>query len=255
MGAISDGTLQGDLLIKGGGDPFLTEDYFRNMLKTLQRRGVARISGDLVIDAGLFDPSVSTEPLIDDETNRSYNVLPYPLMVNFQTVNFFFYPHSNGRDVVIKADPELPNLTIVNQLQLDNAACAGFQRGVSFREDPADTNGVIFAGYLGSFLMAGTYLAIGAAVSAATTNQVIAFVLAVAVCFLFTAAGAPLVMEALSGWAPAPLVEAVASFSFLSHFSAITLGVIDLRDAIFFLSLMALFLFANMLIVESGKGG
>ena len=146
LGAISDGTLQGDLLIKGGGDPFLTEDYFRNMLKTLQRRGVTRISGDLVIDAGLFDPSVSTEPLIDDETNRSYNVLPYPLMVNFQTVNFFFYPHSNGRDVVIKADPEVPNLTIVNQLQLDNAACAGFQRGVSFREDPADTNGVIFAG-------------------------------------------------------------------------------------------------------------
>ena len=116
-------------------------------------------------------------------------------------------------------------------------------------------NGVILASYIGSFLMAGTYLAIGAAVSAATTNQVIAFVLAVAVCFLFTAAGAPLVMEALSGWAPAPLVEAVASFSFLSHFSAITLGVIDLRDAIFFLSLMALFLFANMLIVESGKGG
>ena len=99
-------------------------------------------------------------------------------------------------------------------------------------------NGVILASYIGSFLMAGTYLAIGAAVSAATTNQVIAFVL-----------------EALSGWAPAPLVEAVASFSFLSHFSAITLGVIDLRDAIFFLSLMALFLFANMLIVESGKGG
>ena len=116
-------------------------------------------------------------------------------------------------------------------------------------------NGVILASYIGSFLMAGTYLAIGAAVSAATTNQVIAFVLAVAVCFLFTAAGAPLVMEALSGWAPAPLVEAVASFSFLTHFSAITLGVIDLRDAIFFLSLMALFLFANMLIVESGKGG
>jgi ABC-2 type transport system permease protein len=116
-------------------------------------------------------------------------------------------------------------------------------------------NGVILASYIGSFLMAGTYLAIGAAVSAATTNQVIAFVLAVAVCFLFTAAGAPLVMEALSGWAPAPLVEAVASFSFLTHFSAITLGVIDLRDVIFFLSLMALFLFANMLIVESGKGG
>ncbi len=146
LGTITDGTLDGDLLIKGGGDPFLVEDYFRNMLKTLQRRGVTRISGDLVIDASLFDPSVSTEPMIDNDTNRSYNVLPHPLMVNFQTVNFFFYPHANGSDVVIKADPELPNLNITNQLRLENAACAGFQRGVSFREDPADANGVVFAG-------------------------------------------------------------------------------------------------------------
>jgi ABC-2 type transport system permease protein len=116
-------------------------------------------------------------------------------------------------------------------------------------------NGVILASYIGSFLMAGTYLAIGAAVSAATTNQVIAFVAAVAVCFLFTAAGAPIVMESLSGWAPLPLVEVTSSFSFLTHFSAITQGVIDLRDVIFFSSLMALFLFINMLLIETGKGG
>jgi ABC-2 type transport system permease protein len=116
-------------------------------------------------------------------------------------------------------------------------------------------NGVILASYIGSFLMAGTYLAIGAAVSAATTNQVIAFVAAVAVCFLFTAAGAPIVMESLSGWAPLPLVEVISSFSFLTHFSAITQGVIDLRDMIFFSSLMALFLFVNMLLIETGKGG
>lgn len=119
----------------------------------------------------------------------------------------------------------------------------------------APDNGVILASYIGSFLMAGAYLAIGAAISSATTNQVIAFVIAVAVCFLFTAAGAPLVTESLSGWAPTPLVEAAASFSFLTHFSAISAGVIDLRDAIFFLSLTSLFLFANMLIVERGKGG
>ena len=116
-------------------------------------------------------------------------------------------------------------------------------------------NGVILASYIGSFLMAGTYLSIGAAVSAATTNQVIAFVAAVSVCFLFTAAGAPLVMEALAGWAPLPLVEVISSFSFLTHFSAITEGVIDLRDVIFFTSLMALFLFANVLLVETSKGG
>ncbi len=143
LGTISDSTLEGDLLIKGGGDPFLTEDYFRNMLKVLMRRGVTRISGDLVIDAGLFDPAVSQEAPIDDEANRSYNVLPHALMVNFQTVNFYFYPHANGRDVVIKADPELPNLTIVNRLRLENTACAGFQRGIAFSGDPS---GVTFEG-------------------------------------------------------------------------------------------------------------
>jgi serine-type D-Ala-D-Ala carboxypeptidase/endopeptidase (penicillin-binding protein 4) len=146
LGPIADGTLDGDLLLKGGGDPFLVEDSFRNMLKMLQRRGVTRISGDLVIDASLFDPSVSAAPMIDNDTNRSYNVLPHPLMVNFQTVNFFFYPHGNGSDVIVKADPELPNLSITNQMRLANTACSGYQRGVSFSEDPADANGVIFSG-------------------------------------------------------------------------------------------------------------
>ena len=116
-------------------------------------------------------------------------------------------------------------------------------------------NGVILASYLGSFLMAGAYLAIGSAISAATSNQVIAFVVSVVVCFLFTAAGAPLVTETLSGWAPLPLVEAVASFSFTTHFQAITDGVIDVRDVIFFFSLIGLFLFANVTLVETGKGG
>jgi len=119
----------------------------------------------------------------------------------------------------------------------------------------APDNGVILASYIGSFLMAGAYLAIGAAISAATSSQVIAFVISVVVCFLFTAAGAPLVMESFSGWAPLALVETVASFSFLAHFRAITDGVIDIRDAVFFLSLIGLFLFANVLIVDTGKGG
>jgi len=145
LGTITDGTLEGDLLIKGGADPFLVEEYFRNMLKALHRRGVQRISGDLLIDASLFDPSVSAQPLIDNDSNRSYNVLPHALAVNFQTVNFYFYPHQNGRDVVVAADPVLPNLQIDNQLRLQQSACTGFQRGVAFREDAARST-VIFSG-------------------------------------------------------------------------------------------------------------
>ena len=116
-------------------------------------------------------------------------------------------------------------------------------------------NGVILASYVGSFLMAGAYLSIGAAISAATSNQVIAFVISVVVCFLFTVAGAPVVIDAFQGWAPVTLVDAVSSFSFITHFSAITEGVIDLRDLVFFGSLMALFLTANILIIDQSKGG
>ena len=116
-------------------------------------------------------------------------------------------------------------------------------------------NGVIFASYVGSFLMAGAYLAIGACISACTNNQVIAFVVSVVVCFLFTIAGAPLVLDFFRAWAPLELVNAVSSFSFLTHFTAISAGVIDLRDLIFFLSLIALFLAANVVVVDLKKTG
>ena len=116
-------------------------------------------------------------------------------------------------------------------------------------------NGVILASYIGSFLMAGAYLAIGACVSASTKNQVIAFVVSVVVCFLFTISGAPLVIDFFRAWAPLALINAIASFSFLTHFTAISAGVIDLRDLIFFVSLIALFLAANVVIVDLKKTG
>src|SRR6201992_4106113 len=111
-------------------------------------------------------------------------------------------------------------------------------------------NGVILASYIGSLLMAGGYLAIGACVSATTNNQVIAFIVSVVVCFLFTISGAPLVIDFFQSWAPLTLIDAISSFSFLTHFAAITNGVIDLRDIIFFFSLIALFLAANIVIVD-----
>jgi ABC-2 type transport system permease protein len=114
-------------------------------------------------------------------------------------------------------------------------------------------NGVILASYIGSWLMSGAFLAIGAALSALTKNQVIAFIVTAAVCFLFTVSGSPIVLGFLTGWAPEGLLRAVASFSFLSHFNAIQRGVIDFRDALFFVSLMAAFLFGNAILVELKK--
>jgi ABC-2 type transport system permease protein len=114
-------------------------------------------------------------------------------------------------------------------------------------------NGVIVASYIGSLLMAGGYLAISAAISASTDNQVIAFVVSVAVCFLFTIAGAALVIDFFALWAPVVLVNTISSFSFLTHFQAITSGVIDLRDLIFFASLIALFLAVNVVLIDLKK--
>lgn len=145
-GPVVDGTLEGDLVIQGGGDPFLVEEYFRAMLKTLVRRGVERISGDLVIDDSFFDASVGGQPTIDNETSRSYNVVPHALASNFQTVNFYFYPHANGEDVIIRPDPDLPNLNVTNRLRLVDAPCGGFQRGINFDTDSADPDGVVFSG-------------------------------------------------------------------------------------------------------------
>lgn len=116
-------------------------------------------------------------------------------------------------------------------------------------------NGVIVAGYVGSLLMAGAYLAISEAISATTANQVIAFVVSVVVCFLFTISGAPLVLDFFQAWAPGVLVDTISSFSFLTHFMAISSGVIDVRDLVYFGSLIALFLFVTVTLIDLKKVG
>lgn len=114
-------------------------------------------------------------------------------------------------------------------------------------------NGAIFAGYIGSFLMAGGFLAIGACISASTKSQVIAFILTVVVCFLFLLAGFTPVTDFISGWLPQSVVETVQGFSFLTRFDSISKGVIDLRDLIFFASLIGVCLAMNGAILEAKK--
>ena len=117
----------------------------------------------------------------------------------------------------------------------------------------APDNGVILAAYIGSFFMAGGFLAVGACISATTKNQVIAFILSVVVCFLLLLAGFDLVLNWFS-WAPQALVDAVASLSFLTHFTNISKGVIDLRDVVYFGLLIATCLYANTIVLQLKKG-
>lgn len=124
---------------------------------------------------------------------------------------------------------------------------------VNYLGDP--DNGVIVAGYAGSLLMAGGYIAIGSCVSALTRNQVIAFVVTLVVCLMFILSGFPMVLDFLDDWLPPVLLEAVSSFSFLAHFAAIQRGVVDARDLVYFLSLIALWLFVNATVLEIKKAG
>ena len=117
----------------------------------------------------------------------------------------------------------------------------------------APDNGVIFACYLGSFLMAGAFLAIGSCLSACTRNQVVAFILTVVVCFLFLLAGFPLVLNFFSAWAPQELVDAISGLSFLQHFAAIAKGVIDMRDIVYFLLAIAFWLYASAVVIDLKK--
>ncbi len=146
LGEINDGVLNGDLLLKGGGDPFLVEEQLRSMLKELQRVGITHITGDLVLDGSYFDPTVEEGFAIDNQNGRTYNTEPNAVLSNFQAVTFYFSPHPNGRDVIINADPELPNLKIINRLAQVNRPCSGFQRGVSFNINKEDASEVIFEG-------------------------------------------------------------------------------------------------------------
>jgi len=114
-------------------------------------------------------------------------------------------------------------------------------------------NGAILAAYLGSLLLAGGFLAVGSCMSALTRNQVVAFILGVMVCFLFVMAGFPMVIDLFRAWAPAQLVDAIASLSFLTHFQSIAKGVIDLRDLLYFAMLIALFLYGTAIALELRK--
>lgn len=119
----------------------------------------------------------------------------------------------------------------------------------------APDNGVILVAYLGSLLMAGGYLAVGGATSAMTGNPVIAFILGVFIAFILTAAGMPIVVETVSGFAPPAVVEALAGLSPLERYDSVRRGVVELRDLLYFASLIAAWLGVTAALVSHRRGG
>ena len=146
-GDVADGRLDGDLYLKGYGDPFMVVERFWLFLKKIQQRGVLDIAGDLVIDNSYFEIEKTDPGNFDGQAYRTYNVIPDAFLVNFQAIDFIFSPNPAGDGVGIIANPMPANLEIENRLRLTGGHCGGFQNGISVSiSDAIRQNRVTFSG-------------------------------------------------------------------------------------------------------------
>jgi len=144
-GELDDGTLDGDLMLKGYGDPFLVTERVWQLLRNIRQAGVREITGDLLLDDNWFDTGDYDPAAFDRQPLRAYNVAPNALMMNFKVVRYWFAPDPARSAVDVRMDPLLDNLSVENQLGLANGSCRGFQRGITITtNDTADE--VTFSG-------------------------------------------------------------------------------------------------------------
>jgi len=116
-------------------------------------------------------------------------------------------------------------------------------------------NGVILTAYIGSWLMAGAYLAVSCITSALTRSQVVSFIVSLVVCLFLILAGFPPVINVLEQFASPGLVDLVTSFSVMTHFEGFQKGVLDSRDILFFLSVIGFSLFTTSVILRTHRAG
>jgi serine-type D-Ala-D-Ala carboxypeptidase/endopeptidase (penicillin-binding protein 4) len=129
-GPVRNRRLEGDLVLRGGGDPALTTERLWTMLREIRALGIEEIAGDLVIDDTLYAPNAERPGDMDRQPYRAYNVLPNAMLVNNNVVEFRI--RREGRDVIVHADPPLHGLVVENRIASRQGSCTGFQRGVAF---------------------------------------------------------------------------------------------------------------------------
>jgi D-alanyl-D-alanine carboxypeptidase/D-alanyl-D-alanine-endopeptidase (penicillin-binding protein 4) len=122
-GPIRDQVLEGDLVLVGGGDPFLTAERWWSFANGIRQAGVQRVAGDIVIDNTYFASQGDDRGAFDNRPFRTYNVLPDALLVNFQTVSLSLVPDSGGGSARVSAWPSPSNLTIDNNVRVQNGSC------------------------------------------------------------------------------------------------------------------------------------
>ncbi|MEX2122662.1 MAG: D-alanyl-D-alanine carboxypeptidase/D-alanyl-D-alanine-endopeptidase [Woeseia sp.] len=144
-GEIRDDELDGDLLLKGYGDPYLTTERLWTMLHAVRDTGIRRISGDLLLDDSYFETGEYDPGAFDNSPLRAYNVAPNALLMNFKVVQYAFEPDAGGGKVNVRLHPELENLQVVNRLSVKDGRCGGYQRGITITPNE-DVDQMIFSG-------------------------------------------------------------------------------------------------------------
>jgi D-alanyl-D-alanine carboxypeptidase/D-alanyl-D-alanine-endopeptidase (penicillin-binding protein 4) len=147
-GAPADGVLEGDLYLQGGGDPYMTLERWWSFAQSLRAAGLKTIRGDVVIDDTAFSLPPGNPGDFDGRPNRSYNVLPDALMVNFQSIEFRVAPDRSANRVDIVAVPSPANLDIENHVRLGRGRCGGANGRVDFEVASPQWDKVVFSGTL-----------------------------------------------------------------------------------------------------------
>jgi len=144
-GEVTDGVLNGDILLKGYGDPYLVTERFWQLLRQVRQQGVHTITGDLLIDDSYFEVGAYDPAAFDNEPLRAYNVAPHALLTNFKVVRYYFEPVERSTDVRVWFDPALENLEVINNLKVTPGSCRGYQRGISIIPND-DISQITFSG-------------------------------------------------------------------------------------------------------------
>lgn len=147
-GPLKNGVLEGDLVLRGQGDPKMTLENFWLLLRNLRARGLREIRGDLVIDRSYFAASAFDAARFDEQPTRPYNTGPDAMLVNFKAVRLQFLPDLEARTVRIVAEPSLPQVQVVNNLAFDATGLCGDWVG-KVRLEPqgnADSARLVFNG-------------------------------------------------------------------------------------------------------------
>ena len=147
-GVLKQGVLNGDLILQGGGDPYMTLERWWSFAHALRGRGLKTIHGDIVIDDTAFSVPREDSAEFDGLPNRPYNVVPDALMVNFQSIEFRVRPDVDAHRVEIIASPAPPNLVIENRVRFVAGRCAGAAGRVDFKVASANWDKVMFSGAL-----------------------------------------------------------------------------------------------------------